>query len=41
MDVVRAYSDRVLAFAAGEVIADGLPAQVLADSRVQELIAGV
>ena len=41
MDVVRAYSDRVLAFAAGEVIADGLPAQVLGDSRVQELIAGV
>ncbi len=40
MDVVRAYSDRVLAFAAGEVIADGLPAQVLGDSRVRELIVG-
>lgn len=41
MDIVRAYSDRVLAFFAGEVIADGTPAAVLGDRRVQELIVGV
>ncbi len=41
MEIVRAYSDRVLAFFAGEVIADGSPAAVLGDSRVQELIVGV
>lgn len=40
MEVVRAYSDRVLAFFAGEVIADGTPPVVLDDARVRELIIG-
>lgn len=40
MEVVALYSDRVLAFFAGEVIADGTPAAVLADDRVRELVVG-
>lgn len=40
MEVVQSYSDRVLAFFAGEIIADGTPADVLADARVRELVTG-
>jgi branched-chain amino acid transport system ATP-binding protein len=40
MDIVARYADRVLAFYEGTVIADGPPAQALADARVQALIAG-
>jgi branched-chain amino acid transport system ATP-binding protein len=40
MDIVRRYSDRVIAFAAGRVIADGPPAQTLSDAKVRELVTG-
>ncbi len=40
MEVVTRYADRVLAFYSGEIIADGAPDAVLADSAVQELITG-
>ncbi len=40
MDIVARYADRVLAFYDGAVIADGSPAQALADPRIQELISG-
>jgi branched-chain amino acid transport system ATP-binding protein len=40
MEIVGRFADRVLAFYDGTVIADGAPAQALADARVQSLISG-
>jgi branched-chain amino acid transport system ATP-binding protein len=40
MEIVGRFADRVLAFYDGTVIADGAPAQALADARVQNLISG-
>lgn len=40
MEIVTRYVTRVLAFAAGEIIADGVPEQVMADPQVQELVIG-
>jgi branched-chain amino acid transport system ATP-binding protein len=41
MEIVARFADRVLAFYDGTVIADGAPAQALADPRVQMLISGI
>ncbi|CZT37997.1 MULTISPECIES: ABC transporter ATP-binding protein [Rhizobium/Agrobacterium group] len=40
MEIVRRYSDRVLAFFEGRVLIDGPPETVLADQQVRELIIG-
>ncbi len=40
MEIVARYAERVLAFAAGSIIADGPPAAVLGDGRVRELVVG-
>ena len=40
MDIVRAYSERVIAFYAGRVIADGAPAEVLRDPEVRRYVTG-
>lgn len=40
MEVVERYVSRILAFYAGEIIADGPPGQVLADGKVQDLVVG-
>lgn len=40
MDVVARYSDRVLAFFEGRIIADGSAAEVLHDNEVKRLIVG-
>jgi len=40
MEIVARFAERVLAFYDGTVIADGAPAQALADPRVQSLISG-
>jgi branched-chain amino acid transport system ATP-binding protein len=40
MEIVARFADRVLAFYDGTIIADGPPAQALADARVQSLISG-
>lgn len=40
MEIVERYVSRVLAFYSGEIISDGSPAAVFADSRVQELVIG-
>ena len=40
MEIVGRYADRVLAFYDGTIIADGPPAEALADERVQTLISG-
>jgi branched-chain amino acid transport system ATP-binding protein len=40
MEIVARFADRVLAFYDGTVIADGVPAETLANSQVQELITG-
>lgn len=40
MEIVERYSDRVLAFVDGTVIADGPPSEVLANARVREMIIG-
>lgn len=40
MDIVARYVSRILAFYSGEIIADGVPADVLANERVQELVIG-
>jgi branched-chain amino acid transport system ATP-binding protein len=40
MDIVTRYSDRVLAFYSGEVIADDPPDQVLSDPMVQKYVTG-
>lgn len=40
MEIVSRYSDRVLAFYEGRVIADGGPEEVLADSKVRQVVIG-
>jgi branched-chain amino acid transport system ATP-binding protein len=40
MEIVRRYSDRVLAFFEGRVLIDGTPDVVLADEQVRTLIIG-
>ncbi|OAN46722.1 ABC transporter ATP-binding protein [Paramagnetospirillum marisnigri] len=40
MEIVARYVSRILAFYAGEVIADGPPDQVLDDAKVRELVVG-
>lgn len=40
MEIVRRYTERVLAFYEGKVIADGTPAAVLADPEVRRLVVG-
>lgn len=41
MDIVSRYSDRVIAFYNGRVIADGASDKVLTDKEVQEFVIGV
>ena len=41
MEIVARFADRVLAFYDGTVIAEGAPAVVLAEARVQAFISGV
>ncbi|MFC3227679.1 ABC transporter ATP-binding protein [Marinibaculum pumilum] len=40
MDIVTRYADRVLAFYAGEIIADDAPDEVLSDPAVQKYVTG-
>jgi branched-chain amino acid transport system ATP-binding protein len=40
MEIVRRYTERVLAFYDGRVIADGAPASVLADAGVRRYVVG-
>jgi branched-chain amino acid transport system ATP-binding protein len=40
MDIVSRYSDRILAFYEGRIIADGGPDEVLADSKVRQYVIG-
>ncbi|MDF2370686.1 MAG: ABC transporter ATP-binding protein [Rhizobiaceae bacterium] len=40
MDVVFAYSDRIVVLARGELIAEGSPAEVRANAKVQEVYFG-
>ena len=40
MDIVAEFSERVIAFYSGRVIADGSPASVLADADVQRYVTG-
>lgn len=40
MDIVSRFAERVIAFYSGRVIADGTPAEVLADADVIKYIAG-
>ena len=40
MDIVGRYADRVLAFYAGRIIADGKPAAVLSNEEVQRYVTG-
>ena len=40
MDIVTRYSDRVVAFYSGRIIADDPPDQVLADEQVQRYVTG-
>ncbi len=40
MDIVAEFSERVIAFYSGRVIADGTPAEVLANSEVQRYVTG-
>ncbi|MEO1198659.1 MAG: ABC transporter ATP-binding protein [Pseudomonadota bacterium] len=40
MDIVTRYADRILAFYAGEIIADDRPDEVLSDIRVQRYVTG-
>ncbi len=40
MEIVRRYTQRVLAFYDGRVIADGKPEEVLADREVRRLVVG-
>ena len=41
MDIVGRYADRVLAFYAGRIIADGEPAAVLSNEEVRRYVTGV
>jgi branched-chain amino acid transport system ATP-binding protein len=40
MEIVARYVTRIMAFYAGEVIADGTPKSVFGNARVQELVVG-
>ena len=40
MEIVGRYADRVLAFYAGRIIADGEPATVLSNEEVQRYVTG-
>lgn len=40
MDIVSRYSERILAFYEGRIIADGIPKEVLADSKVRQYVIG-
>ena len=40
MDIVRRYTQRILAFYEGRIIADGSPGAVLADAEVRRLVVG-
>ena len=40
MDIVGRYADRVLAFYAGRIIADGKPGAVLSNEEVQRYVTG-
>jgi branched-chain amino acid transport system ATP-binding protein len=40
MDIVGRYADRVLAFYAGRIIADGAPGEVLSNDEVQRYVTG-
>jgi branched-chain amino acid transport system ATP-binding protein len=40
MDIVSRFSERVIAFYSGRVIADGVPAQVLSDANVIRFVTG-
>jgi branched-chain amino acid transport system ATP-binding protein len=40
MDVVFGHADRVIVLHSGELIASGPPAEIRADSRVQEVYLG-
>jgi branched-chain amino acid transport system ATP-binding protein len=40
MEIVTRYSDRILAFCDGRIIADGGPEEVLVDSQVREYVIG-
>jgi branched-chain amino acid transport system ATP-binding protein len=40
MDIVRRYADRVIAFYAGRVIADGAPAATLDQAEVRRYVTG-
>ncbi|MBZ7924305.1 ABC transporter ATP-binding protein [Ensifer adhaerens] len=40
MDIVRSYSDRVLAFYDGQIIGDGTAADVLSREKIREFIIG-
>jgi branched-chain amino acid transport system ATP-binding protein len=40
LDIVTRYSDRVVAFYAGKIIADDLPDEVLSDDAVQKYVTG-
>jgi branched-chain amino acid transport system ATP-binding protein len=41
MEIVRRYTQRVLAFYEGRVIADGEPARVLDDADVRKYVVGI
>jgi len=40
MDIVRRYTERILAFYDGRIIADGAPEKVLADAEVRRYVTG-
>jgi len=40
MDIIKRYTQRVLAFYEGRIIADGLPAVVLGDTEVRKYVTG-
>ncbi len=40
MDIVTRYASRVVAFYSGRILADGVPAQVLADGEVRRHVTG-
>jgi len=40
MDIVFAYSDRIIALHEGRVLADGPPAAIEADRRVVDTVVG-
>jgi branched-chain amino acid transport system ATP-binding protein len=40
MDIVFAYSDRIIALHQGKVLADAAPAAIRADARVVDMVIG-